>query len=84
MAVLQIPFIDMEVIEEAVGEGAEEKKKAAEDVFLQELVTAHIDKYGQFYVQYLKFKEIITVDPLMPDQKALRELADLQKEETTY
>jgi hypothetical protein len=51
---------------------------------LQELVTMHIDKYAQFYVQYLKFKDIVTVEPLMPDQKALKELGEHQSVEANY
>jgi hypothetical protein len=68
----------MDVIEDAEGSGENvvEKKTLSEEVFLQELVTQHIDKYAQFYVQYLKFRDIVTVEPLMPDQKALKELSE--------
>ena len=43
-------------------------------MFLGELITQQLDKYGQFFVQYLKFREILNVEPLMPDKKALSEL----------
>ena len=40
-------------------------------MFLQDLYSFSIDKYAQYYVQYLKFKELVTVDPLMQDAEAI-------------
>ena len=48
------------------------KMRPAEDVFLTDLYQFYIDKYAQYYVQYLKFKELVTVEPLMPDKEALQ------------
>ena len=38
-----------------------------------------MDKYAQYFVQYLKFRELVTVDPLMPDKNALDKIAQLNK-----
>jgi hypothetical protein len=87
MAFLNVPFIDEAVITEEPGvDSAEpvEKKQPSEEVFLGDLITQHLDKFGQFYVQYLKFREVVTAEPLMPDQRALAELAQLNEEENIY
>ena len=42
-----------------------QKVRNSEDVFLQDLYAFHIDKYAQYFVQYLKFRELVTVEPLM-------------------
>lgn len=54
------------------------KMRPSEDVFLTELYQFFIDKYAQYYVQYLKFKELVTVDPLMPDRDSLKQIRDLE------
>ena len=38
-----------------------------------------MDKYAQYFVQYLKFKDLVTVDPLMPDKEALANIQKLEK-----
>ena len=48
-------------------------------MFLQDFYSFNIDKYAQYFVQYLKFKELVTVEPLMPDQEALAEIKSLEK-----
>ena len=48
-----------------------QKVRAAEDAFLQEFISFHVDKYAQYFVQYLKFRELVTAVPLVPDRKAL-------------
>ena len=53
--------------------------RAPEDVLLQDLYSFNINKYAQYYVQYLKFKELVTVEPLMPDKKALEGIRQLEK-----
>ena len=55
------------------------KPKASEDVFLSDFYQFYIDKYAQYYVQYLKFRELVTVSPLMPDRDALNAIDELQK-----
>jgi hypothetical protein len=53
MAFLKVPFVDEAVVEEEVNADsheAVEKRQASEDVFLADLITAHLDKYGQFFV----------------------------------
>jgi len=87
MAFLKVPFIDEAVITEEPGvDSAEpiEKKQPSEEVFLGDLITQHLDKFGQFYIQYLKFREVVTAEPLMPDQRALSELSHLNEEENIY
>lgn len=54
------------------------KVKSAEDAFLTDLFTSNIDKYAHYYVQYLKFRELVTVEPLMPDKEALAQIRELQ------
>lgn len=57
-----------------------EKTRSAEDSFISELVGQYIDKYAQYYIQYLKFKRLVTVEPLMPDQAALRKIKEIKAE----
>lgn len=52
---------------------------SSEDVFLKDLYSFNIDKYAQYYVQYKKFKELVTVEPLMPDKEALMNIKSLEK-----
>jgi len=49
MAFLKVPFIDEAVITEETGiDSAEpvEKTQPSEEVFLADLITAHLDKFG--------------------------------------
>ena len=39
-----------------------------------------MNKYAQYFVQYLKFKELVTVSPLVPDRQALEKIRLLEKE----
>ena len=57
-----------------------EKTRSAEDSFISELVGQYIDKYAQYYIQYLKFKRLVTVEPLMPDQAALKKIKEIKAE----
>jgi hypothetical protein len=53
MAFLNVPFVDEPVITEEPGvDSAEpvEKTQPSEEVFLGDLITQHLDKFGQFYV----------------------------------
>ncbi len=82
MAFMKVNFKDEPKITESKDAEGEkvQKTRAAEDVFLQEFYQHNIDKYAQYYVQYLKFKELVTVDPLMPDKHALNEISALEKQ----
>ena len=55
-------------------------RRSAEDSFISELVGQYIDKYAQYYIQYLKFKRLVTVEPLMPDQAALKKIKEIKAE----
>ena len=80
MAFMKASFRDEgKSVESKDGDGNPIKKmKPAEDVFLADLYQFQIDKYAQYYVQYLKFKELVTVDPLMPDKNALEQIQQLE------
>ena len=80
MAFMKASFRDEgKSVESKDGDGNPVKKmKPAEDVFLADLYQFQIDKYAQYYVQYLKFKELVTVDPLMPDKNALEQIQQLE------
>ena len=43
------------------------KEREPEEAFIQDLYNKYLDKYGQYFVQYTKFRELVTVNPLMPD-----------------
>lgn len=58
-----------------------QKKRNAEDVFLKELLANYIDKYGQYYVFYKKFKNMVSAEPLMPDKQARERIEELKREE---
>lgn len=70
MAFINVSFKDEEKITESKdAEGQPiQKIKLSEDVFLTDFYTFNVDKYAQYFVQYLKFKDLVTVDPLMPDK----------------
>ena len=61
MAFMKASFRDEgKSVESKDGDGNPVKKmKPAEDVFLADLYQFQIDKYAQYYVQYLKFKELV-------------------------
>jgi hypothetical protein len=40
------------------------------------LISKSIDKYGQYLVQYFKFKKLVTV----PDRESLKRIEELKKE----
>ena len=48
-----------------------DKVRTAEDILLQELYTNSLDKFSQYYIQYLKFRRLVNTVPLMPDKDAL-------------
>ena len=67
LAFMKVNFRDeAETSESKDAEGQPiQKVRNSEDVFLQDLYSFHIDKYAQYFVQYLKFRELVTVEPLM-------------------
>ena len=87
MAFFNVSFINESVVDEELGgeDGKEvvEKRRQPEDVFIQDLIVSHLDKYGQYFVQYCKFRNLVNLDPLMPDKEALKELEQLLREEAT-
>lgn len=86
MAFMKVNFRDEgKTTEQKDAEGnVVQKVRNSEDVFLQELYSLNIDKYAQFYVQYLKFKDLVTVEPLMPDKEALSSIKNLEKAGELY
>lgn len=82
MAFVKVGFKDRkEIVEITDADGVKtEKIRLPEEVFLQQLYSKFIDKYSQYYFQYLKFKDKVTLEPLMPDQEALAEIRELQLE----
>ena len=56
------------------------KEREPEDAFIQDLFNKYLDKYGQYFVQYQKFRELVAVDPLMPDKNAIEEIRKLELE----
>ena len=86
MAFMKVSFRDeAKTSEQKDAEGQTiQKVRNSEDVFLQDLYSFNIDKYAQYYVQYLKFKELVTVEPLMPDKEALAEIKNLEKAGEQY
>jgi len=83
LAMLKVPFINQSVnysVTNAEGV-AEQKVRPAEDQFISELIVKGIDKYGQYFVQYLKFKKLVTVTPLVPDRESLAKIDQLRKEQ---
>lgn len=79
LAFMKVSFRDEEkLVESKDAEGHTVKKpRASEDVFLSDFYQFFIDKYAQYYVQYLKFRELVTVAPLMPDKNALNAIEEL-------
>ena len=82
LAFMNVPFQDEpKTTTSTDGEGNVTKKtREADEVFLQDLYSKYIDKYGQLYVQYCRFRELVTVEPLMPDKNALLEIKKLERE----
>lgn len=82
LAMLRVPFINQSVtysVTEADGSNVQ-KTRSAEDNFISELISKSIDKYGQYFVQYFKFKKLVTVTPLVPDRESLKRIEELKKE----
>lgn len=81
MAFMKVNFRDeAKTMETKDAEGQTVKKdKASEDVFLTDLYQFNIDKFAQYFVQYLKFRELVTVEPLMPDKEAMSSIRQLEK-----
>ena len=81
MAFMKVNFRDeAKAVEAKDADGQPvQKVRAPEDVLLQDLYSFSINKYAQYYVQYLKFKELVTVEPLMPDKTALEGIRQLEK-----
>jgi hypothetical protein len=79
---LRVPFINQSVtysVTEADGSNVQ-KTRSAEDNFISELISKSIDKFGQYFVQYFKFKKLVTVTPLVPDRESLKRIEELKKE----
>lgn len=83
LAMLRAPFVNQAVnytVTETDGQTVQ-KVRPAEDNFISELIAKSIDKYAQYHVQYLKFKKLVTVTPLVPDRESLNKIAQLRKEQ---
>ena len=50
-----------------------EERREPEIHFLPELLT-QMETYGAYYIKYLRFKDKVTLLPLMPDKQALSEI----------
>ena len=64
------------IVTEADGSNSE-KVRSAEDCFVADLVAKNVDKYAQYYFQYLKFKRTVDTLPLVPDQVVKNKLQRL-------
>lgn len=56
------------------------KQRPSEDNFVCEFYAKALDKYAQYFVQYLKFKKSVTVNPLVPDRRSLARIDELKRE----
>ena len=56
------------------------KEREPEEAFIQDLYNKYLDKYGQYFVQYTKFRELVNLSPLMPDKNAIQEIRKLEME----
>ena len=82
LAFMKVSFRDEDKtteVKDAEG-NATQKVTNSEDIFLKDLFSFQINKFAQYFVQYLKFKELVTVEPLVPDQDALESINKLKKE----
>jgi hypothetical protein len=83
LAMLKVPFINQPVnytVTEPDNQ-VTQKVRPAEDQFISELISKGVDKYGQYFVQYAKFKKLVTVTPLVPDRDSLQRIEQLRKEQ---
>ncbi len=48
---------------------------------MRQLLANYIDKYGQYFVLYQKFRKLVPASPLMPDKEALAKIKVLEAEE---
>lgn len=82
LAMLRAPFVN-QATNYTVTENEQpvQKVRPAEDTFISELISKTIDKYGQYHVQYLKFKKLVTVTPLVPDRDSLNKIEQLRREQ---
>lgn len=83
LAMLKLPFINAPSTYTVTNaEGTQEQKtRSAEDNFVADLISKGIDKYGQYFVQYLKFKKLVTATPLVPDRESLERIEALRREQ---
>jgi hypothetical protein len=43
-----------------------------------------VEKYGSYYVNYVKFRDQVELHQLMPDKEVMKELRDLRREHVRY
>ena len=82
LAFLKVPFVNQAVsysVTEADGTSVT-KQRPSEDNFVCEFYAKALDKYAQYFVQYLKFKKSVTANPLVPDRQSLARIDELRRE----
>jgi hypothetical protein len=82
LAFLKVPFVNQAVsysVTEADGTSVT-KQRPSEDNFVCEFFAKALDKYAQYFVQYLKFKKSVTANPLVPDRQSLARIDELKRE----
>lgn len=57
---------------------------SSEQAFMKTFFTDYIEKFGAFYINYVKFREQVELHQLYPDKAVMLELAELKRAHIQY
>ena len=56
----------------------------AEQSFMKSFLMDFLEKYGSYFINYMKFRDQVELHQLMPDKAVMRELRDLRSAHQQY
>ena len=85
-ALFRVPYLDQEIPEFTQNEEGERTTNilTSEQAFMKTFFSEYIEKFGAFYINYVKFREQVELHQLYPDKAVMAELAELKRAHIQY
>lgn len=86
LAVIRVPYCDAELVELKTGEDGEAATNtlSAEQWFVQSFQRDYVETYAAYYSNFLKFKQMVEINQLMPEKLVMQELERLKQERSRF
>lgn len=86
LAVIRVPYCDAELVELKTGDDGEAATNtlSAEQWFVQSFQRDYIETYAAYFYNFLKFKQTVEINQLMPEKQVMLELNRLKQERSRF